>query len=265
MTESADRKLWESDRPDLMLTWLRATGKITDRKLRLFACACARSCWQSLTDKSSRAAVEVAEKYADGKATNADRYMCSKSAYWASEGESYLAWLTLTEPLNVVELAVHHVVRDKAPLLRHIVGNPFRPVTVCGLKRKPFHNQYAHVDAYGGFWLEPECPFCAELRTPTVLSLAAALYDGGDCAAALCDALQESGAPAELAEHFRPRGEKCRHCGGNGSLTGWNLLVSTTAAITRTCPACSGRGFTGGEWADHPRGCWALDTVLGKE
>jgi hypothetical protein len=73
---------WEAcDKPDWMLWAIDATGladsKAMQKKLRLFACWCARNTpladgrvtWDLLTDERSRKAVEVAERFANGEAT----------------------------------------------------------------------------------------------------------------------------------------------------------------------------------------------------
>lgn len=56
--------------PKLMLEYLR--GKSTERKLRLFAVASCRMIWTLLKDKRSRHAVDVAERFADGLADLAE-------------------------------------------------------------------------------------------------------------------------------------------------------------------------------------------------
>jgi hypothetical protein len=63
--------------PEPMLEWLRGSGTASERQLRLFACACARQVWSLVTDERSRNAVAVAERYADGRATEAERQAAS--------------------------------------------------------------------------------------------------------------------------------------------------------------------------------------------
>jgi hypothetical protein len=59
--------------PQQMLAFLRDSGRVSDRQLRLFACACCRRVLHLLKDKpSSRRTIEFAERYADGLATKND-------------------------------------------------------------------------------------------------------------------------------------------------------------------------------------------------
>src|SRR5262245_49453770 len=80
-----------SDDPVPMLAALTQASKdgwgrpsfplVSDRKLRLFACACSRQVWHLLTDDRSRLAVETAERYADNLATARDMTLARNRAF----------------------------------------------------------------------------------------------------------------------------------------------------------------------------------------
>src|SRR5262249_18808779 len=60
----------QSKLPEKLLPILeRNVRNVSERKLRLFACACCAQQWSYFKDAQDRAAVEIAERYADGQAT----------------------------------------------------------------------------------------------------------------------------------------------------------------------------------------------------
>jgi hypothetical protein len=71
------------DRPgfEAMLEHLEARG--ADERLRLVGCALCRAVRDLLEDERSRAALDVAERYAEGRAKGDERARARKAAWWA--------------------------------------------------------------------------------------------------------------------------------------------------------------------------------------
>jgi hypothetical protein len=182
--------------PKPMLELLR--GKASERRLRLFACACCRTFWSFLPDLRSREAVEAAERYADGVIKRPELQRASGRASNATlSRRARFAMMTTSVPLLDL-LGVERVtdlIADKAALwfIRDIFSNSFRPVTI-----------------------HPDC------LTPTVTDLAIAAYEerslpSGELdttrLAILADALEESGCDnADILTHLRGPGPHVRGC-----------------------------------------------------
>jgi hypothetical protein len=81
-----DEAAWLAcDNPELMLRFLN--DRASSRKLRLFAVACCRHAWDRfLNDELSRKAVEVAERYADGMATDEEAIAVADPLYYGAPG-----------------------------------------------------------------------------------------------------------------------------------------------------------------------------------
>jgi hypothetical protein len=187
--------------PDPMLQFLRA--RASGRKLRLFACACVRRVWRHLTDLRSREAVEVAERYADGRATLKQLARARQEAAWAAawsgrrDAAEAAAWAAAcaAEPGWVEMVASRAYLAERTDevhrhpqceLLRDIFGNPFRPVRA-----------------------DPSW------RTRRVVKLATCLYEARDFGRmpALAELLEQTGcADDEVLGHCRQPGEHARGC-----------------------------------------------------
>jgi hypothetical protein len=164
-SEAMTERDWEtSTDPSRMLRWLR--HRASDRKLRLFACACVRRVAHLLEDERSRQALAVAERFAESLANEEELRAAGDAADSAandamtrahptatSDAATNAAFAalnsTLPAALTAAEYAaancasaVYHAHRVAAAasrqaehsaqcrLLREIFGNPFRPVSV---------------------------------------------------------------------------------------------------------------------------------------
>ena len=188
---------------DVMLNFLR--DKASDRKLRLFACACCHRIGHLLIDNRSRRIVEATERFADGeidfdtlcaaldgpnrpKSVTAD--LCFREAWWAAFLVSYDAAAKMCAASQDTDGALY-ISESQAQclLLREVMGNPFR-------------------DAF----IHTKRLMANKGRTRT---LAHAIYDNRDFATMpiLADALQEAGCDnADILNHCRLPGEHVRGC-----------------------------------------------------
>ena len=168
------------------------SGTAAGRKLRLFAAACSRRAWDRLDDLG-RAAVEVAEQFADGRA-GADALRAARLACRGA-GSAAAWYAAATRPAVAARNAALSALAGPDPaaeraaqteLLRCVLGNPFRPV------------------ATNPAWL-----------TPTVVSLAEGIYADRayDRLPVLADALRDAGCEdPDVVSHCRGPGSHVRGC-----------------------------------------------------
>jgi hypothetical protein len=233
--------------PGSMLFLLQ--GRASERKLRLFACGCCRGVWHLIDNPHCRAAVWVAERLADGQATEEERATAEQLAQESLPvfGDANRAATCAVQAdasdaaaqcSNLAAEFLSHTTAEAAKGNARAAGVAGAPeaerVAAWARYDAIIANAYAAERAWQADLLRelyPTSPSAWPAPFPSesvdrpgdfpaaVMQLAEALYAGGDCAFALHDALLEVGHP-DLAEHFRD-------------------------------PA-------------HPRGCWAIDGILGR-
>jgi hypothetical protein len=150
----------------MMLYHLRGNFRVTQtragrRRVRLFACACARSAWHLLEDPRSRRVVEVAEAFAGGLAPLKEltrarvaaeavfpkgyyrdddpllpRRCAHAAALFAADPEIWQTTFAATQSVYALDGRRYHgdiprlSWRPLVRLLHEIFGNPFRPVAL---------------------------------------------------------------------------------------------------------------------------------------
>ena len=99
--------VWRLARPDWLLWVATRPGVLTDRELRLFAVSSARRVQHLMTDPRSVESLDVAERHANGDATD-EELAAAWAAAWAAAGDAGWAaqceWLrSHTAPCFTVE------------------------------------------------------------------------------------------------------------------------------------------------------------------
>jgi hypothetical protein len=211
--------------PGKMLEVVR--GRLSARKLRLFACACCRRIWELLEKPLSRKAVELAEKHAEGRgwasqlaAVRRELIMEPTGPYFnipcsaalrtserqAFQAASQTAWTAAHA--RAWQHSQGKWLHDERELIRR-EEQAAQCVLLRDLVRSPANSEAAAPGR----------------RSPTAMSLAQSIYEehAFDRLPILADALEDAGCGnAELVGHLREPGP-------------------------------------------HVRGCWALDLILGKQ
>ena len=131
MTESE----WlECSDPKLMLRFF--WGMRVCRKLRLFACACCRAVWPTMTDKRSQVSVELGEGYADGTVTDEERRAVTVEAHRVKKQGGSVELVRAAASCSgrvayqAALRAIHSSMvesRVRVEILRCVHGNPFHP------------------------------------------------------------------------------------------------------------------------------------------
>lgn len=276
----------------------------SDRRLRLFACACCRQVWHLLADERSRRAVEVAERFADDEATDlAEGQRQGYAAHRRNTPVTFLPWAACATDIIRQCFGPHWFVAcdaaklssaTQAVFLREIIGNPFRPYrrfgsAICDSTMKEL--------------------FALTWNGGAIGRMAKAIYEQRP--GRVCEKCDGKGRVKDFGPYGYDRSwEKCETCHGTGRIVDGTLDANTMSVLAdaledagcpetvkcekchngwatrfeyrervgaicgvgqETCPHCGGTGSVPNPLlahlrsdGPHVRGCWVLDVLLGK-
>jgi hypothetical protein len=223
MTE--DEWLQNTD-PAAMLAFLRASGRTSERKLRLFAAASFRRLIALLPDSRQRRGIELLEQLAEGSITRDEARAMIADVRRAIPPDDWVAGMPPTDSPHYIALMLYrefcsssiaaHAVHaaagladsaseriEQVRLIGCIFGNAFRPAT---LDRAWLHWNDGTVGRLAQVaYEERELP--SGHLDPARLGV-------------LADALEEAGADADPVGHLREPGPHVRGCRVLDLLTG---------------------------------------------
>jgi hypothetical protein len=227
--------------PGPMLEYVR--GRTTDRKMRLFACACCRRVWRLIIDARYRRVVEVAERHADGLAGEGERAEARAAGVQAGDDwRQGAAGRSSMESWLVLRAYRAASVTLEADIGRSAAACMLEAARAEGIEELMAQNrQQPGGDEFIRFLKRLMAPYLAPLRcvmgnpfrpvraepawlASTVVALARGIYEerAFERMVYLADALMDAGCENE---------EVLEHCRGPNN---------------------------------HVRGCWVVDAVLGR-
>jgi hypothetical protein len=204
--------------PETMLKFLQDQGFVSERKLRLFAVACCRQVWHQLLVEDSQTAIEMSEKFADGRATLVELRAANMRAElrrpfigWSERAKhaGHAAIQCSSDSAGtvhggiVVASTTSWALRPNAPTSDYLSLLTSGRIKQADLVRDIFPNPFRPIN------------FDPSWRTETVQLLSRSMYESRDFSpmSILADALMDVGCN-ELAvlEHCRSGGPHVRGC-----------------------------------------------------
>lgn len=213
--------------PRQMLEFLG--GRASDRKLRIFACACALRVWHRIEEGEVSQEIEAGERFAEGRSSREE--LSEIRAQLGARGGFSAAW--------AANNALHAVLDESAEdAAKRAVTHAADFMYYDTVEHKPLTDSGGDVEAVCAYETErteltfivrelfgnPFCPISInpDWRTLTVTTLAAVAYDeralpSGELdparLAVLSDALEEAGCDnADILEHLRSPDPHVRGC-----------------------------------------------------
>lgn len=295
-----------SENPERMLNYLEVgspgsvPGTVSDRKLRLFACACCRQVWDKITDDApcpecgdespyriycdycgkngcagkagrinrSRRAVEVAERYADGLATSKELAAAEEASHTAWSGSDNPAGAARYTCIKNVQHAVQCITR---PQMRDLPPPATQATLLRCLVGNPFQPVKLPLSESKCSWCGNTKP-CASVDCPWMPGKCPWLTHDDGAVVKLArvayderrwDLLPLIADALEEAE--------CKNEAILGHLRNEFWCVQCGAWRVPDLGRCNGCGMTVDReprscrgWL-HVRGCWVLDLLLGLE